>query len=945
MERNGSVALVVGPGPVMPAQGTWLKWQAARLCALLRRAGHRVLVLEDDPSTLMDLGAAGDDLYVEPPLPEVVEAIAESRGVSSIWYGAGGRRAGALASRLSAEGVHHRLGVTTPGWDDRAWWTCGDRSLLREALESGGIANPRGQAVRGMGEAQAAADRLGFPLVARAYFSEGGRGTGLAYNREDYQELVEKALRESLTGELLVEEALEGWTKFVALVMRDEGGEARVAGMLEQLSPLTMHEGDAVLVAPPRSAGREAAYALGEMALRAAEVAGLTGVSEVKLAASPAWEEIYVLDINPAGGSSLALMETLLGADLVRAQALLAMGAGVEEAAGRVGREDPRGFLVAVPVCGEAGEDGGEGPLWTARRSDSWRAWVADSPARAASLAREYMERKGGGCRTPDPEGWQRLREMSDKEKEAGNPSPTWRCVTRPAGGLSAGGLMFLDGGTGEGGGHDRQAGCLRAAFAAREMGLGTALYTPDPGLAMLAAVVMDAVFIGELHPEEVASAARELGCTRLVAHYGGDGAASCAREAGHGGLEVLGAEELLDAERPAQVLERLRSAGLPVVDFYPGREGCAGPPEGLAYPLHVQGAAGGRVGTTAIAFTPREAERLASEMGARTLWRSLDEETREVRVEAVGGPRGCLAVLVWEQLGAAGLSPGEGMAVFPPVSLTTQQRLLAAGLARGAVEALGWRGNLSLRLAADGEGMRIWSAESGASEDLSFLERASGVPLAHLGICALLGEEGAVAEEAHARVSVRVPLPPGGDLAYADILPTSPRRTPGSVMGTAPDYGTALGKALVSLGIRPRLGGAALLSVANRDKRRAVLLARELVQAGYRIMATRGTAHTLSAAGLEVETVRKLREGRPNILDHIRNGEVSLVVNIPRGRHPHCDGFYIREASVRYGVPCVTSMEAAMALAVGLREAAAPPREARALSEYLPAAGRAGGR
>jgi carbamoyl-phosphate synthase large subunit len=198
------------------------------------------------------------------------------------------------------------------------------------------------------------------------------------------------------------------------------------------------------------------------------------------------------------------------------------------------------------------------------------------------------------------------------------------------------------------------------------------------------------------------------------------------------------------------------------------------------------------------------------------------------------------------------------------------------------------------------------------------------------------LGGRNIAIEEACACCSaVRAPLIPFGVIAGSDILPSPQRRSTGAVMGMAKDPGVALAKALWSQGLRPQPGGRAFLSVANREKRRAVLLARELLEAGYILMATRGTAHALEAAGIRVETVNKLREGRPNILDLIRNGRVGLVVNIPRGKHPHSDGFYIRAASVRHGTPCITNMEVALALARGLRQADPPAWEVRPLDAY----------
>jgi carbamoyl-phosphate synthase large subunit len=150
-----------------------------------------------------------------------------------------------------------------------------------------------------------------------------------------------------------------------------------------------------------------------------------------------------------------------------------------------------------------------------------------------------------------------------------------------------------------------------------------------------------------------------------------------------------------------------------------------------------------------------------------------------------------------------------------------------------------------------------------------------------------------------------------------------------------ARDPGAALAKALWSMGIVPKPGGKALLSVANREKRRAVLLARELQEAGYGLMATRGTYHALVTSGIQAEKVDKLREGRPNVLDNIRNGQVNLVVNVPRGKHPQSDGFYIRAASALHGIPCITNMDVALALARALRETDPGAWEILSLADY----------
>jgi carbamoyl-phosphate synthase large subunit len=195
-------------------------------------------------------------------------------------------------------------------------------------------------------------------------------------------------------------------------------------------------------------------------------------------------------------------------------------------------------------------------------------------------------------------------------------------------------------------------------------------------------------------------------------------------------------------------------------------------------------------------------------------------------------------------------------------------------------------------------------------------------VNLAGRGLLVSLGGGSAAPAAVGGEAAIRIPLFSQERSLVGDILPTPYRRSVGSVLGKADDPGEALAKALWSCGIRPCMEKAAFISVADREKRKAVLLARELMGMGFRLMATRGTARALEAAGLKVEAVAKLKEGRPNIVDRIRNGEVGLVINVPRGRYPRSDGYYIRAACSLRRIPCITSMEAAMEMSGGWKKA-----------------------
>ncbi|MEW6553149.1 MAG: ATP-grasp domain-containing protein [Actinomycetota bacterium] len=911
-------ALVIGPGPVTLPQGPAFQYMAARGCAILRRLGKRVLVLEDNPATLMDVGGGEEDLFVEPAAVEVVQRIVSSLEVGSIWFGFGGRRSWQLAMRLAGEGWYEEAGIAVPDMDDRTLWLCGDRSLLREALEQAGIPNPAFHAVGGLSEGQVAVERLGFPLVVRAHFSCGGCGAGLVYNLEDYPAMLEEAMRESLTGEVLVEEALVGWRKYIAIVLRDLDGLTSVAGVIEQQEPLPVHDEDAVLVYPSRRCGRDGEYAVRELARKTVESLGLQGVIEVKLAAAPGWESLYVIDVNPRPWRTVPLLETAKGIDLVGAHVNLLMGKGLAREFSDAEGRRPVTAVMAKPNPFFQDEAGGEGYISLASRSMGRRLSRAGEPGAET------------GTETPTRQG-----------------EPEWFCMSRSAETALKRGIMLVGGDNrGPSGGYEANVNCLYALGEWKREGGGAVLYTPDPGFALYAASHADAVILGQLTAEEIAQAAEAMSTGVVSVHFGGRAALSCAPGLAAAGLGLLGAQDLEGRKTVSSALEKARRAGLRVVEYALSETRDEGEAllQGADYPMLATVEEEGAKSIQRMIYGVEDGRAfLRDHAGKSVLWRRLREETQEVQVEAVASDAGH-TVLLWEQLDAAGVFSTDGLAVYPPRYLTSEQSGRALELARQAMDVLGWRGNLSMRIRISNGDIDIWSISPGASANLPFLCRAASLPLAAMGMRALVGmkPEGFVANESIS--AVRAPLIPFGLIADSDILPSPQRRSTGSVMGVAGDPGIALAKALWSQGMRPRPGSRVFLSVANREKRRALMLARELQGSGHVLMATRGTAHALEAAGIKVETVNKLREGRPNVLDLIRNGQVGMVINVPRGKHPHSDGFYIRAASVRHGIPCITNMEVALALARGMRQADPPAWDIRPLTAYAASGHAVGG-
>jgi len=803
----------------------------------------RVLILEDNPATLMDVAAGEDALFIEPPAVEAVRRIIEQYGVDSVWHGLGGGRGRRLYMSMAGNGWYEGAGVRTPDLDDRTLWLCGDRSLLREALEAEGIASPAFQAVGSLREGQAAADRLGFPLVVRPHFSCGGSGAGLAYNLEDYPALLDEAMRESPTGEVLVERALGGWRKYVALVLRDVGGMSCVPGIFEQQDLLPRHDEDAVLVYPPLRCGRDGEYALQEMAREVVHKLDLSGLVEVKLAADPSWESLFVLDINPGPWRTTPLLEAARGTDLLALHVDMLTGAKLGKEQLTLERERPAGTAVFVPRRSFEEDGNGEGHISLACTSMGRGFFSAENAADAAALAIEYLREVGANGNDPAVRVLEDLVSggKSGAAHAAGTAVSTPRvdrvshCVSRSADeGFEGGVLLLAADNAGPSGAYEANVNLLRVIGSCRQAGRKVVAYTPDPGFALVASQEADAVYLGVLRGDEIAFAADALRVRRAVAHYGGRAAMGVAPELNAMGLEVLGLQAILGGRRMGAALKQMKETGIPVVDFAlnGGVKGAEEIARSNGYPMMAAVDEPGALPARRLVYSADDSRAFIDEYGrGEVLWRAMREEAQEIHVEAVAGDDGSV-VLLWEQVDAAGINSSDGLAVYPPRYLTSEQSRKALDLAVRAIGALGWRGNLSMRMHISDGDIYVWSVSPGASANLPFLYRASSVQLASLGMAALCGERLEAGETAEIISAVRVPTVPYGLIAASDILPSPQRRSTGAVMGMAGDPGVALAKAMWSQGLRPQPGGKAFLSVANREKRRALMLARDLLEA-----------------------------------------------------------------------------------------------------------------
>jgi len=321
-------------------------------------------------------------------------------------------------------------------------------------------------------------------------------------------------------------------------------------------------------------------------------------------------------------------------------------------------------------------------------------------------------------------------------------------------------------------------------------------------------------------------------------------------------------------------------------------------------------------------------------------------ENATEVDVDAVADGEDVVIAGIMEHIEEAGIHSGDSSCVLPPVSLKPvvleQIRDYTMRLAR----ALHVVGLMNVQYAIQQDIVYVLEVNPRASRTVPYVSKATGVPLAKLAARLMTGRKirelhlpvtqvnGVKELAVHDFYAVKSPVFPFNKFRGVDIILGPEMRSTGEVMGISSTFGLAFAKAQLGAGQRLPREGVVFISVNDQDKRHVAPVARDLAAAGLKIIATRGTAAALTRAGIEIEAVFKVNEGRPNIVDLVKNGKVRLIINTPLGRESFYDERSIRRAAVRYNVPCITTLSAASAAARGIRAMAGHAAEVAALQD-----------
>ncbi|MFN3643106.1 MAG: carbamoyl-phosphate synthase large subunit [Gemmobacter sp.] len=354
--------MIIGAGPIVIGQACEFDYSGAQACKALREEGYRVVLVNSNPATIMTDPGLADATYIEPITPEVVAKIIEAERPDALLPTMGGQTALNTALALDDMGVLARFGVELIGARRRAIEMAEDRKLFREAMDRIGLENPRATIITapkgpngrfdiaaGVAEAMRAIDFVGLPAIIRPAFTLGGTGGGVAYNRDDYADIVRAGLDASPVGQILIDESLLGWKEFEMEVVRDTADNAIIVCSIENVDPMGVHTGDSITVAPALTlTDREYQRMRNGSIAVLREIGVETGGSNVQWAVNPADGRMVVIEMNPRVSRSSALASKATGFPIAKIAAKLAVGYTLDELDNDITRVTPASFEPSI---------------------------------------------------------------------------------------------------------------------------------------------------------------------------------------------------------------------------------------------------------------------------------------------------------------------------------------------------------------------------------------------------------------------------------------------------------------------------------------------------------------------------------------------------------------------------------------------------------------------
>lgn len=1048
--------LLIGSGPIVIGQACEFDYSGSQACKALREEGYEVVLINSNPATIMTDPEMAHRTYIEPITWEFVAKVIEKERPDALLPTLGGQTGLNVAMDLYRHGILDQYKVEMIGANAEAIAKAEERDRFRLAMERIGLDVCRGRTVHNLEEAQEVLKEIGLPCVVRPSFTLGGTGSSVAFNREQFLDLVTRGLTASPIHEVLLEESVLGWKEFELEVMRDADDNVVIICSIENLDPMGIHTGDSITVAPVQTLTDKEYQRMRDAAIAVIREIGVdTGGSNIQFAVNPKTGRMVVIEMNPRVSRSSALASKATGFPIAKIAAKLAVGYRLHELANDITRltkacfeptidyvvtkvprfafekfpeADPtlttqmksvgetmaigrtfkeslqkalRGLEVGSFGLGCDGKD-----LWGTPQQptldeiryklahpNAQRIWYIRYAFKAGMSVEEVneltsidpwflhnikeivdLENELRGYRDISEVSTPKLRQakqygFSDRqlaviwnrtemeireERKRRGIVATFKAVDTCAAEFEAytpyyystyeeedetppkkpgkKRIMILGGGPNRiGQGIEFDYCCCHASFALRELGIESVMVNSNPETVSTDYDTSDLLFFEPLTCEDILNIQDRVQADGVIVQFGGQTPLNLARALQVAGLPIIGTsvdtiEDAEDREKFADVLRRLNLRQPPnaIARTLPEAQLAV---QKVGFPVLVRPSfvLGGRA--MEICYDMEQFERFVKEAfeaaeGQPVLIDRFLEDATEVDVDAIADGETVIVAGVMEHIEEAGVHSGDSACAIPPYSLpgpvVEEIRQATCLMAKD----LQVKGLMNVQFAVKREDGRpvvyVLEVNPRASRTVPFVSKAVGWPLAKSAAKVMVGvslkEQGWTRAPIPNRVSVKEAVLPFVKFFGVDIVLGPEMKSTGEVMGVSRYFSIAYAKSQIAAGTALPRSGRIFISVADRNKHQIVHLAQRLQSMGYELLATKGTGDRLEQAGVKVIRLKKIKEGHPNVVDYILNGDIQLIINTPSGKGARTDEGQIRALAIAQGIPCITTISAAEA-------------------------------
>jgi carbamoyl-phosphate synthase large subunit len=1069
--------LIIGAGPIIIGQACEFDYSGTQAVKALKAEGYRIILINSNPATIMTDPDLADATYIEPITPEVVTRIIEKERPDALLPTMGGQTALNTALTLNKLGILEKFNVEMIGAKAHVIDKAEDRELFRDAMKNIGLETPRSMLAHDLIEAMSALETIGLPAIIRPSFTLGGTGGGIAYNREEYLEIIDRGLDASPTHEVLVEESVAGWKEFEMEVVRDRDDNCIIVCSIENIDPMGVHTGDSITVAPALTLTDKEYQRMRNASIAVLREIGVeTGGSNVQFAVNPADGRLVVIEMNPRVSRSSALASKATGFPIAKVAARLAVGYTLDELANDItGGATPASFepaidyvVTKIPRFAFEKFPGADATLTTAMKSVGEVMAIGRTFAESLQKALRSLEtgltglneiaipglgegddknavRAALGRPTPDrilkvaqalrlgtsPEviyaackydPWfidqiaaivdmeqnirlsglpddranlHRLKAMGFSDARlaelAGTTEakvlslrhklgvrPLYRRIDTSAAEFASPtaymystyetGLPGLDGNEAMpsarkkviilGGGPNRIGQgiefdycCCHACFALHEAGYESIMVNCNPETVSTDYDTSDRLYFEPLTGEdvlEIIHSEQSNGTLHgVIVQFGGQTPLKLAVPLEQAGVKILGttpdAIDLAeDRDRFARLLKKLKLHH-PANGIAKSAAEARRIAESIGYPIVIRPSyvLGGRA--MEIVHDPAQLDRYMTEAvvvsgKSPVLIDSYLSDAIEIDVDALADGRNIFIAGVMEHIEEAGIHSGDSACALPPHSLKPETIAELERQTGELARALNVVGLMNVQFAVKDGAIHVLEVNPRASRTVPFVAKVIGEPIAKIAARLMAGEqlEGFNLKPRRLNhVGVKEAVFPFNRFPGVDTLLGPEMRSTGEVMGLDRDYAIAFAKSQLGAGSKVPVQGTAFVSVKDSDKPRILPAVTRLHELGFRIIGTGGTQRYLASHGVPSEKINKVLEGRPHIVDALKNGEVDLVFNTTEGQAAIADSASIRRAALIARVPYYTTVAGCLAATNAIAAVKTQTLDVRSLQEY----------